>query len=311
MASLRPIGLSNTFSQWVATTQRLVSYSNALLIDKSWDNGGGVPVLYSNTNISVGNDVTVLGNVIVTGNLVLDETNYDDLYVSGNLLVGKTLTSGGLNTSNLYVDTTYNIEDTNLKLGLVELTSSTTIDGSLTPTVSTITVTNLSATAYIFSEYGDTYNPTVNVKAGETLVFNLNVIGHPFLIRVSDGGDLYNAGLTHVDSLGSVLTEGDAQGQVSGTLYWNVPLDLAGSTYVYQCQNHPASMVGNIEIGSVYGNSNFSQTVTDYGNFETANISILVGSAVDQIYTTVNSSTAAVSVDSNLAAFTAFTLALG
>jgi len=303
MAQFPQIALTNTFSQWVTTTQRLVSYGNALLIDYT------VPTLYSNTNINVAYDVDVNGDVIITGTLILDDSNYDDLYVSGNLSVGETLIADGLNTSNLIVSNNLGITSTNLSVGIVEVQNSVSVDGNYTRSASFLNVTNLGAGAFLFEEY-EGNNPELRIRAGETLVFNLNVIGHPFLIRVSDGGSLYNSGLVHVSTTNVVSTGASAQAQVTGTLYWTVPTELAGNTYVYQCQNH-SIMVGDIVIDSAYGNANFNQTITDYGNFETANITNLVGVASDQIFTTVNNSTAAVTVASNLAAFTAFTLALG
>lgn len=187
MAEFQQIALTNTFSQWVTTTQRLVSYGNALLVDHT------VPVVYSNTNIFVGNNVTVLGNVVITGTLVLDDSEYDDLLVSGNLLIGNTLVSSELNTSNLIVSSNLAITDINLSVGIVDVQTSFVADSTL----------------------------------------------------------------------------------------------------------------------DVQSNANFNQTITDYGNFETANITNLVGPANDQIYTTVNNSIAAVTVADNIAAFTAFTLALG
>jgi hypothetical protein len=90
-------------------------------------------------------------------------------------------------------------------------------------------------------------NPTIYVTAGETISFDLNVTGHPFMIRVSSGGSNYDTGLTHVATDGTVTTGSSAQGKVTGKLFWKVPYSLNGSTYVYQCSVH-AGMVGNIVI---------------------------------------------------------------
>jgi plastocyanin len=113
--------------------------------------------------------------------------------------------------------------------------------------VTGLTVTNSNSSAYLIDQYsGD--NPTVYVSGGETISFILNnVTGHPFMIRASANGTNYNTGLTHVSTTGTVLTGSNAQAQISGTLYWKVPFDLVGSTYVYQCQNH-TMMVGNVVI---------------------------------------------------------------
>jgi hypothetical protein len=114
------------------------------------------------------------------------------------------------------------------------------------PSVTRLDVTNSGSAAYLFDQYSGN-NPELFIRAGETLAFSLNVVGHPFLIRVSSGGTQYSNGLTHVSNTGTVLTGANAQAQVAGTLYWKVPAELAGNTYVYQCQVH-GGMVGNIII---------------------------------------------------------------
>jgi plastocyanin len=116
------------------------------------------------------------------------------------------------------------------------------------PSTTRLEVTNNGSSAYLFDQYTEN-NATLYVTAGETIAFNLNVTGHPFLIRVSSLGTLYNIGLTHVTTTAAVATNSSAQGQIAGTLYWKVPSVLAGNTYVYQCQNH-SGMVGNVVIQS-------------------------------------------------------------
>ena len=120
-------------------------------------------------------------------------------------------------------------------------------NSNFTSAVTRLSVTNSGASAYLIDQYTGN-NPTIYVSAGETIAFLLNnVTGHPFMIRVSSGGSNYDTGLTHVDTSGIVLTGSSAQGQINGTLYWKVPFDLVGSTYVYQCSAH-SGMVGNIVI---------------------------------------------------------------
>ena len=90
-------------------------------------------------------------------------------------------------------------------------------------------------------------NPTIYIRAGETIAFNLNVSGHPFMVRLSSGGSNYDTGLTHIATDGTLSTGSSAQGKITGILYWKVPYDIVGSTYVYQCSVH-SGMVGNIVI---------------------------------------------------------------
>ena len=98
----------------------------------------------------------------------------------------------------------------------------------------------------MFDQYSGN-SPTIYVRAGESIAFSLNTAGHPFMIRTSSGGSNYSNGLTHVSNTGTVTYTSSAQGKESGTLYWKVPYELQGNTYVYQCSVH-AGMVGNIVI---------------------------------------------------------------
>ena len=111
-------------------------------------------------------------------------------------------------------------------------------------------VTELLVTApgmyYSIDQYSGN-NPAIDVRAGETIAFGLNTSGHPFMIRVSDGGSNYDTGLIHVDTDGTVSTGSAAQGKESGRLFWKIPYSLAGNTYVYQCSVH-SGMVGSIVI---------------------------------------------------------------
>ena len=149
-------------------------------------------------------------------------------------------------------------------------------NSSYLPAVTRLDVTNNGASAYRFDQYGAAVDdPTLYVRAGETLAFNLNAAGHPFAIRVSNGGANYDTGLTHVATDGTVTTGSSAQGKTSGTLYWKVPSTLGGNTYVYQCTAH-AVMVGNIVIEPVstiiynQANAAYGQANAAYGQANTA-----------------------------------------
>ena len=120
-----------------------------------------------------------------------------------------------------------------------------TIDQFYLQAITRLNVTNNGATAYRFDQYGTTDDPTVYAINGTTIAFNLNVMGHPFLIQDGAGAN-YNTGLIHVTTGGSVSTGSSAQGQTSGTLYWKIPDTISGS-YRYQCSNH-GSMIGTIQI---------------------------------------------------------------
>jgi plastocyanin len=101
---------------------------------------------------------------------------------------------------------------------------------------------------YIFNNHYSGNNPTVYALSGTTIAFNLNTIGHPFLIQTAAGAN-YNTGLVHVTPAGVVTTGTSAQGKERGTLYWMIPYGLSG-TYRYQCSIHPL-MQGNIVIKDI------------------------------------------------------------
>jgi len=182
--------------------------------------------------------------------------------------------------------------------------------------VTRLTITNSGSSAYLIDQYTGN-NPTIYVSGGETVAFHLNGIsGHPFMIRVSSSGSNYDTGLTHVANTGTVSTGSSAQGQVAGTLYWKIPFDIVGSTYVYQCSNHsgmvgsiviqqPASFVAanttlafnqanaaftvantdvtniNIENSKTYGNATHSPVVTVTANGRINSISTIAVTATD------------------------------
>ena len=237
MAIISQLNTANTFSQWLTATQDLVTKTNSLI------EGGGSSTFYSNTNLSVANNLTIGGDLTVTGNIVLDSISFDDINSNGSASFANNLTV--LGTSNLNIITS--------KTGLLSVNSNLFVDGfalssnaNVRTGVTTFAVVNSGSGAYLFDQYSGN-NPDIYLHPGQTVSFNINASGHPFLIRQSNGGTLYNVGLTHVSTAGVVTTGSDAQAKVTGTLIWKVPSVLAGNTYVYQCQNHSV-MVGNLII---------------------------------------------------------------
>ena len=95
-----------------------------------------------------------------------------------------------------------------------------------------IGVANSGASAYTLSGDVTGNNATVNMAVGQTVNFTVNASGHPFYIRVSDGG----ANVSTPAATG--------QGATSGVVSWTP--NTAG-TYYYQCGNH-ASMIGTINV---------------------------------------------------------------
>ena len=259
------VNTANTFQQWLISTQDLITVANNLT-----DNIAGT--FYANTNLVVGNtlnvvgDTTISGNLTVSGNITLDALGFDDLAVNGSATIANTLSVTGAatlsNTLAVTANTTLSNVNVTSKLttsniisssGLLTISSNTLVNdfifspnANVKSGVTTLSVVNSGSGAYLFDQYSGN-NPDIYLHPGQTISFNINASGHPFLIRQSNAGPLYNVGLTHVSTAGVVTTEGSAQAQVSGTLIWKVPFSLTGNTYVYQCQNHSV-MVGNLII---------------------------------------------------------------
>ena len=95
-----------------------------------------------------------------------------------------------------------------------------------------IGVANSGASSYTLSGDVTGSNATVNMAIGQTVNFTVNASGHPFHIRVSDGG----ANVSTPAATG--------QGATSGVVSWTP--NTAG-TYYYQCSVH-AGMIGTINV---------------------------------------------------------------
>ena len=135
--------------------------------------------------------------------------------------------------------------------------ANTTANLVLTFSASTILdVSANSSIAYNFSQYangaGAINNPNVSTFSATTLGFKLNVTGHPFHIRLGDNTADYNTGLVHVSTTGALSYDLDAQGQVSGTLFWRIPSTSVGN-YKYRCSAHPGAMIGEINVANTAG----------------------------------------------------------
>lgn len=97
---------SNTFAQWLTSTQSLVNRMNSL------SEGGSSSTFTANTNIDIANDVTIGGNLTVSGNLSLDSLGFDDLSVAGSGTFGTTLDVGGNTNLATYATINYTNQET-------------------------------------------------------------------------------------------------------------------------------------------------------------------------------------------------------
>lgn len=218
------------------------------------------------TNTRARSAITVTGSATYdTANGIIFVTGVAQTYVANvNGQNGEvTLTTANVNESdNLYYTNARvfaNVSSLlNLKANVSDLTTANVIENNnlyfnnARSILANIPATNQIVVStpvfnYNFDQYsGD--NPTIYVSAGETISFELTQSSaHPFAIRESNGGPNYNTGLTHIALNGTLSTGSSAQGKTSGKLFWKIPFNLAGNTYVYQCTVH-SSMVGSIVI---------------------------------------------------------------
>jgi plastocyanin len=142
------------------------------------------------------------------------------------------------------------------------------------PATTALDVTNNGASAYLFNNQYSGNNPTIFVISGATIAFNLNVTGHPFLIQTSSGTN-YNTGLIHVAVDGTVSTGSNAQGKVTGTLYWQISADVNGD-YRYICSIH-SNMVGVITVNNarLASRGTAAGTTASLANNATGNLTIV------------------------------------
>ena len=134
------------------------------------------------------------------------------------------------------------------------------------PPEAVFVVTHSGSSAYTFN--GDGFssarnNPTLYLTRGKTYKFAMAVSGHPFQIRVSNGGSAYSTGVTN---------NGAVTGNILFTPDMNAPTSL-----VYQCTNH-AAMVGNIVILDEVSVPTFGTDYVDSA-FVTSQINALIDGA--------------------------------
>ena len=97
-------------------------------------------------------------------------------------------------------------------------------------------VVNNGSSAYRFTgpgQDGAEDNPNIYLVRGQRYIFKVNASGHPFQLRVANGGAAYSDGVTN-------------NGAQTGNVVINVQHDAPAQLY-YQCTSH-GGMVGNIYV---------------------------------------------------------------
>ena len=137
------------------------------------------------------------------------------------------------------------------------------------------------------SHYSTTANPNLYTRQGQTIAFDLTTLNnsHPFVLQTSAGayvsGNRITAGLTHVDTDGTVTTGLSAQGKVRGVLYYEVPSD--GITVYYVCSAH-TSMNGILYVKQKTPTTDKTFTA----NGSTTTHTITAGKTIDDLLVFVN-----------------------
>ena len=164
-----------------------------------------------------------------TGNLYIKSNSGIELYHNGSKKF-ETTSSGAIVTG-ILTATSFSGSGANL-------TNLPGISTSSDPSFSQVEwdVVNNGASAYRFTGPGNDGaedNPDLYLVRGQKYTFNVNASGHPFKVRVSNGGSDYSDG---------VINHGAQSGKVIINVQHDAPAQL-----VYQCQYH-GGMVGNIYI---------------------------------------------------------------
>ena len=214
-------------------------------------NASGTPTVTSPNNLNLNaNTVAISTSCTIGSNLDVDgTTNLDNVDIVGITTIrnasGTKLYEGVANGSKLFHNgserlqtETYGI-DINGTLGADQINcsgvSTITIPANTNPH-SSWDVVNNGASSYRFTgpgQDGAEDNPDIFLVRGQRYVFKMNASGHPFQIRVSNGGSAYSDGVTN-------------NGAETGNLEINVQHDAPSRLY-YQCTSH-SSMVGNIYV---------------------------------------------------------------
>lgn len=281
------VNLNNVTSvQVINSSQNLVTSSiESTLIDaQNLDLTANLPSLNVTNSLFVGNDAEVYGDLSLSGNLT-SETLTTDSFDSTNIVVENLNLTG--NTPSLNVTNDLFVGNDAEVYGNLNSSQNLTSDVLVVDNInsSNVDVQNLTLSSNVLS-----LNVTNNLDVGN----DFQVYGN-----LSSSQNLTSDVIT-TDNLNSLLVNTQTLILSSNISNLNITSDL----YV----GNDLQTYGNLNIT---GNSVLNNVEVNYSNFETANIYSLLGNANTQIYNTIASTTAAVTVAANISSFTAFVLALG
>lgn len=281
--SIVQLSTSNTFYQWLNTTNEIVDTLNL------FTDGGAANTFYVNTNIEIANNLTIGGNLTVTGNVTLDAVGYNDLTVAGNAAITGSITGANTSVENLTV--TQNISS-------AKVTTTLAVGGDAefyanVNVAANVSVTNLTVTSNIV--FPETTDITVN---NLTVNYNSNVSGNLVVTN--------NASVTDTLTVGSALNVTDTITTNNLVVSQNIEqVNVTSELYV----GTDATIYGTLNY--ISGNTTLNNVSVQYGNFETANVTTLVGAANTQIYSFIEATANSVSAEALAADYLALAVALG
>jgi hypothetical protein len=294
--AFQPLSTSNTFTHWITETQRSVSVLNQIT-----DGGGGF-TYYSNTNISVGDDLLVGGNLTVRGFLVLDDIGYNDLNIAGNVEVVGTVDSDLAVFTNLSIlNNTFSLNTTTLNIGTEAnlntlsvfdtlIASNIEITGDITGT-SNLFVPNLVVDGNV-----EILNVTSDLFVGAEANLNtLSVFDTLITGNIEITGDVTGAPNLFVSNL--VVTENVDTLNVTSELFVGSDAVVNGNLLSFLCCQNGLTLSGDLTLNLAI--------------IDTATVTTLIGEANTNIYNNIFASNAYTSVQKTLAEFASLSCILG
>ena len=193
--------------------------STGLVVDNITSQSTGTPTLTSSTDI----------NMVTSASVTISLNSDSSGGVGGGFRVGNMTTSQRNALSAANGEIIYNTNNNQMEI------YEHSAWHPMTKGSNVFNVGNSGASNYTFSDpenhwfTSTTNDPVLYLRRGETYYFVVNASGHPFQIRVSNGGSAYADGIT-------------GNTQAVGTVVFKVPMG-APSTLYYQCTAH--SGMGN------------------------------------------------------------------
>jgi cytoskeletal protein CcmA (bactofilin family) len=233
--------------------------------------GGNIAMANVTSNLTVGGDAYIAGNLVVSGNVTLDAIGFDEIIIAGGASIGTVLNVAQGATITGDIVALSNIVTANISTTL-NVASSITAKSANIANISLLN-NNLSVPGNL-TVTGTSSNITGRLFVGGNIAV-ANVTSNAYI-----GGDTFIYGNLTISGNTTLSTGGFDDLNVGGRIYVGTNLDVSGN----------ANVVSNISAGNV--------NVTG----KIAGVTQITGPANNAIYTTISAA-----IDSSIA----FAIALG